>query len=141
MVNLVTEKSARWTRGSIAKQLQIHPETLRYYEVQRLIKKPLRSANNYRTYSEEDRQRLKFILAAKELGFSLKEIKELLNLSIDARANRAKVRVLAQKKSELINNKIDQLQKIKAVLDKLIKVCRTDRTTEHCPILKSISGG
>lgn len=127
------------TRGEIAKQLNIHPETLRYYEAQKLIKKPLRLVNNYRAYSEEDKQRIKFILAAKELGFSLQEIKELLDLSIDAHANREKVRLLAQKKSQLINNKIDQLQKIKQVLDGLIKTCRTDRTTEHCPILKSIS--
>lgn len=128
----------KWTRGYIAKKLKINLETLRYYEKQKLIKKPLRLLNNYRNYDDEDIMRLQFIIMAKELGFSLKEIKDLLNLSITEKSDRKKVRALVSSKSNIIENKIKQLTKIKVVLTELILLCHTNKTASHCPILKSL---
>ena len=126
------------TRGNVAKQLNINPETLRYYETLKLINKPIRLANNYRVYNEDDIARVKFILLAKELGFSLKETKELLNLSLTEKSDREKVRTLAQRKSQIINDKISQLIRIKTVLDDLISLCHTNKTASQCPILKCL---
>lgn len=124
------------TRGYIAKILKINPETIRYYESQKLIKKPIRLANNYRIYEENDIVRIKFILIAKNLGFSLKEIKDLLNLSLTEKSDREKIRSLAIKKSEIISEKLIQLTNIKKTLDELITLCYKQKSTVHCPILK-----
>ncbi len=126
------------TRGSIAKKLKINPETLRYYETQKLIKKPVRLANNYRVYEEDDITRIKFILMAKNLGFSLKEIKELLHLSVTEKSDREKVRLLAQHKSQIIDEKIIQLTKMKRTLDELVVLCHSHKTAPECPILKCL---
>jgi DNA-binding transcriptional MerR regulator len=138
MAHLVMVKPVYLTRGHVAKQLKLHPETLRYYETTKLIGKPARLSNNYRAYNNEDVNKLKFIITAKELGFSLKETKELLNLSIDEKSNREKVRAIATQKSKIINEKIEQLSAIKKILDKLIKTCRTNKTEDGCPILEAL---
>lgn len=131
-------KIIRLTRGNLAKQLHINSETLRYYELQKLIKKPERLENNYRVYDEDDIARIKFILMAKGLGFSLKEIKDLLKLSITEKSDRHKVRNLVSNKSSLINEKIAQLTKMKSVLDELTILCKSNKTASHCPILKCL---
>lgn len=75
---------------------------------------------------------------AKQLGFSLKEIKDLLNLSITTKSDCKKVRALVSNKSNLINEKITQLTKMKIVLDELILLCQSNETASHCPILKCL---
>ncbi|WP_050742507.1 MerR family transcriptional regulator [Deferribacter desulfuricans] len=69
-------------RGQLAKIVGVNLETIRYYEQIGLLK-PKRSKSNYRLFSEEDVTKLQFIKKSKELGFTLKEIKELLELSLD----------------------------------------------------------
>src|SRR5690349_532442 len=119
MAKHVIKQSPLNTRGYVAKLLAINPETLRFYEAQKLIKKPSRLANNYRIYDEDDLQRLRFILMAKKLGFTLKDIKELLSLSLANNSNRKKVRTISENKSKLIKEKISQLKQLKNTLDKL----------------------
>ena len=138
MGNRVMANPLKLTRSSLAKELKINSETLRYYEQRKLIKKPKRLENNYRVYDAEDRMQIKFILMAKQLGFSLKEIKELLSLSITQKSDRKKVRTLASQKAELIGDKILQLTKMKSILDNLILLCHGNETAVDCPILKSL---
>lgn len=138
MVNHVTKKPVLLTRGKLAKQLAIHPETIRFYETQKILKKPSRLINNYRIYDEEDVERIKFVLMAKELGFSIKEIKELLSLSVNEKTNRDKVRQLTENKINLIQEKIRQLNHIAEELSHLIKLCKTKKKTAICPILNSV---
>jgi DNA-binding transcriptional MerR regulator len=138
MEKFVMDKKTKMTRGSVAKKLKVNPETLRYYETQKLIKKPNRLENNYRIYDEEDMLRIKFIMMAKQLGFSLKEIKDLLSLSVTEKSDRNKVRILVSNKSNLIKEKIMQLTKMKKVLDELITLCKNNETASHCPILKTL---
>lgn len=133
-----TKATRQLTRGQVARELNINPETLRYYEVQKLIKKPVRLINNYRVYDENDIERLKFIVMAKKLGFSLKEIKELLNLALDVKGNREKVRTLAKQKSQILAEKITQLSNLKKILDKLIKTCQIHKASKACPILETL---
>lgn len=123
------------TRSAVAKQLDIHPETLRYYEQQHLIDKPARVANDYRVYNQSHIQQLRFILTAKRLGFSLKEIKELMALAVTKKSNRKKVRAMAQTKSTMIDEKISQLTQLKSALDQLIVLCRKSKGATRCPIL------
>lgn len=132
------DNSLRMTRGNIAKLININAETIRYYEEQKLIKKPQRLANNYRVYDEDDIKRIKFILMSKQLGFSLKEIKELLNLSITGKSDRKKVRNIVSNKLNLINEKIKQLSVMKSILNELFLLCQGTETATHCPILKSL---
>ena len=68
------------TIGDVAKQADVHSETLRYYERRGLVARPPRSVSNYRLYPEDTVRRVRFIKHAQAVGFSLKEIKELLSL-------------------------------------------------------------
>ncbi len=130
-------KALKMTRGNIAKALSLNAETLRFYEKAKLINQPMRSLNNYRLYTDEDVRRLKFILMAKQLGFTLKEIKELLGLSVNEKTNRSKVRTLSQQISDKLNVKIKQLTEMKKILDDLILLCKSKKMVA-CPILKAL---
>ncbi len=68
------------TIGDVAKRANVHIETLRYYERLGIVPKPPRTRSNYRLYPEDTVRRVRFVKHAQELGFSLKEIKELLSL-------------------------------------------------------------
>jgi MerR family transcriptional regulator, copper efflux regulator len=84
--------------GEVAKQAGVGVETVRFYEREGLLDEPDRRASGYRQYDEEAVAVLRFIRRAKELGFTLKEIKSLLNLRLDTSATRADVREQASEK-------------------------------------------
>ena len=128
----------RFSRGQVAKSTNLSIETIRFYEKQGLIKDPPRSPNGYRQYSQEDISRLKFIKRAKELGFSLKEITELLNLNQDAVKNRLEVQARAQAKLNEIEDKIADLKRIKQALAKLSSCCNQKTNLDNCPILEAL---
>ena len=86
-----------FTIGELARQANVHVETLRYYERRGLIPKPHRTVSNYRVYSFENLRRVKFIKQAQGLGFSLKEINKLLALRATPRARCADVRRYMQR--------------------------------------------
>jgi len=125
--------------GEIAKIVGVNVETLRYYEKIHLMPKPKRLKSGYRYYNQMDIKRLIFIKRAKELGFTLKEIRELLNLKISSSSTCGDVRHLAERKLKDIEEKIKDLRKIRSVLLKLIKQCvREQYSLEECPILEVI---
>ncbi|OQY69549.1 MAG: zinc-responsive transcriptional regulator [Ignavibacteriales bacterium UTCHB2] len=125
--------------GEIAKMVDMNVETLRYYEKIKLMPKPKRKESRYRLYDDNDLRRLKFIKRAKELGFTLKEIKELLNLKIESTATCGDVKHLAEHKLNDIEERIKDLKNIKSVLVKLINQCVCEEvSTEECPILEVI---
>src|SRR2546422_10160215 len=98
------------TIGDVAKQADVHSETLRYYERRGLVARPPRSVSNYRLYPEDTVRRVRFIKHAQDLGFSLKEIKELLSLRAAPKARCADVRVRALTKINDIEERIRALQ-------------------------------
>ena len=112
------------TRGKLAKQTGCNLETIRYYEKIGLIHKPRRSAAGYRDYDEEHVRLLHFIQRAKLLGFSVDQIRELMELS-DERAGhtRAEVKALTQSHIEQIGERIDDLQKIMKRLTQISSYC------------------
>lgn len=125
--------------GQIAKDVGINVETVRYYEKLKLLPKPKRKESRYRIYDEMDLKRLLFIKRAKELGFSLKEIKELFGLRIDSEAKCGDVKHLAEHKLKDIEERLRDLKNIKNVLVKLINQCVCEEvSTNECPILEVI---
>ena len=123
--------------GQVAKQSNVSVETIRYYEKEGLIEEPERKESGYRQYKGEAIARLSFILQAKELGFSLKEIGELLSIKSDAKCSA--VKQLAQEKLGDIESKIKMLQRMRKSLKKLINVCPGQAPISDCPILEAIS--
>ena len=124
--------------GQVAKQAGISVETIRYYEKQGLLDKPERKESGYRQYSCEIIVRLSFILQAKELGFSLKEIGELLSLKSGVNAACGDVKKMALEKLCEIENKMKMLQRMRKSLKKLIDVCPGKAPINDCPILDAL---
>lgn len=126
------------TAGKLAKAALVNVETLRYYERRGLLPEPPRKDSGYRVYPDTAVERLHFIKGAQALGFTLEEIRDLLNLRVDEHAHRADVRRRAQEKVEHIERKILALQAMRDALGDLIEQCHGDGPTADCPILEAI---
>lgn len=124
--------------GEVARRAGIGVETVRFYERQGLITDPARSPAGYRQYDEETVARLLFIRQAKELGFTLNEIKELLSLRLDPTSSCADVKGRAEAKIADVEEKIRTLQRIKKALMRLTEACSGDGPIDKCPILAAI---
>lgn len=124
--------------GQVAKLSGLSVETIRYYEKEGLIEQPERKESGYRQYNGEIIDRLSFILQAKELGFSLKEISELLSIKSDANTVCSDVKQLAQEKLTHIESKLKMLQRMQKSLKKLIDVCPGKAPINDCPILEAL---
>ena len=126
------------TIGQLAKNAEVNIETVRYYERRGLIPKPPRPRSGYRQYSHDIVIRIQFIKRGKELGFSLKEISELLSLRIDSDTTCSDVKKLAEIKIADVEEKIRVLQSIKKALTKLVALCSGQGPTGVCPILEAL---
>lgn len=124
--------------GEIAKKAQVNIQTLRYYEKRGIIKPSEVKNSGYRFYTEEALKSILFIKHAKELGFSLDQIKELLDLRIPSKSRCQKVRTRALEKLNDVQEKIEMLKKIKGTLKTLIKDCESNKTSSNCPIIESM---
>jgi MerR family mercuric resistance operon transcriptional regulator len=116
----------------------VNLETVRYYERRGLLPKPPRSASGYRLFPVEATQRLRFIQRAKELGFSLKEIGELLALRISPTTTSAGIRAKAEAKIADIKGRIRTLESMEEALRRLTKSCTGCGPIAECPILESL---
>lgn len=123
--------------GQLAEQAGVHVETIRYYQRMGLLSKPSRVRGSVRRYGEGDLNRLRFIKRAQSLGFSLDEVKLLLELSVGEHCR--ETRLVADQKKRLVEGKIADLQAIQAALDKLVRACGTGRKGRGCPIIESLS--
>ena len=124
--------------GQVADRAGIGVETVRFYERQGLIQEPPRSGAGYREYPEATVSRIRFIKRAKELGFTLKEIKELLSLQLDPTTTCADVKSRAEAKIADIQARIRSLRRMKKALVKLTAVCSGCGTSSECPILEAL---
>ena len=123
------------TRGELAKKCGVHIETLRYYETKKILDPPKRSESGYRLYTREDAVKISFIKNAQKLGFTLKEISDLLKLRLYKEKSCDKAMEKAQEKLVDIEKKIKTLNIIKKALKELIKQCEESIPTTDCPIL------
>jgi MerR family transcriptional regulator, mercuric resistance operon regulatory protein len=121
------------TIGGLASAVGVGVETVRFYQRRGLLATPSRAAG-IRRYGSDDLRRLRFIKQAQTAGFTLEEIKELLDL--DASEDRSRVRALAMSRIEALNARIKDLQKARNALRQLANECG-DGSTGPCPILSS----
>lgn len=129
------------TIGKIAGLAGVGVETVRFYEREGLIEQPPRKESGYRHYPYETISRILFVKKAKSLGFSLKEIKELLALQTDPKVTCDDIRKRAEDKIADIETKIRVLESMKSVLHDLITSCRRGVAVNECVILKALGGG
>lgn len=113
-------------------------ETIRFYERQKLLPEPPRTGAGYRLFPSDSIQRVRFIRRAQTLGFTLKEIKDLLALSVTRRTDCEMVRERAETKIVEIEGKIKALEAMKAALKELSAQCNRRGPTARCPILECL---
>ncbi len=128
------------TIGKLAKRAGVSTDTVRFYERCGLLQPPARSASNYRLYPEKEVRRLKFIVRAKNLGFTLNEIKDLLTLRGDPNATKGQVKALAEAKIADLKERIAEMQRILATLIRITETCNGEGPTDDCPILAAMDG-
>ena len=114
----------------------VNVETIRYYQRIGLIQEPEKPLSGFRVYPDATIDRIHFIQRAQLLGFSLAEIKHLLELE-DGDCDQT--RELAEQKLALINHKIEDLQTIASVLKKHIRTCKTNTDSQVCPLITSLA--
>ncbi len=125
-------------RGQLAKEAGVNIETLRYYERRRLIPDPPRTDSGYRQYTRDDITRIMFIKHAQNIGFTLEEVSELLDLRVDRDTACDEVRIRTEVKIVEIEGKIRALEKMKEVLSTMVVACNENNLTGECPILDAL---
>lgn len=128
-----------FTVGQLARMAKVNVETVRYYERRGLIPETARSESGYRRYSQNVVTRIKFVKRAKELGFSLNEISELLSLQTGPDADCGDVKKRSEVKLADIEAKIRDLEKMRDVLSELVATCAGRGPTSECPILRALA--
>jgi MerR family copper efflux transcriptional regulator len=126
--------------GRLAELGGVSIDTVRYYEREGLLPEPSRRASGYREYSESDVERLRFVRRAKEVGFTLTEIAELLSLTADRHSDMKGVKHKAEERLDQVEAKIAELQRVKRGLEKLIAACPGHGELDGCPIVAALSG-
>lgn len=124
------------TIGFLAKAAEVNIETVRYYQRIGLITEPQKPAQGYRIYPDNTLTIIRFIKRAQQLGFSLKEIADLLKLG-DGRC--ADVQQRAEQKREQIDNQIKDLKKLRTTLTALIGSCKKNPKLSHCTIVETLT--
>jgi len=130
------ENSASMTIGTVARQAGVNLQTVRYYQRRGLIVQPPKPLSGYRRYDSDAVKRIRFIKRAQELGFSLAEIGELLELGDGSCDD---VRRVAEDQRALVARRIADLAAIQDTLDVLIERCRHERHPGHCPLIETLS--
>ncbi len=128
--------------GELAELTATNNETLRFYESKGLLPEPKRSPAGYRLYSSAAVQQVRFILRAKDMGFSLREIGELLSLNVEKEsATCGEVKSLAEQKLEVIQKKLDELHRMQAALRQITDACCGGaESATQCTILNALEG-
>ncbi|MBI3568106.1 MAG: MerR family transcriptional regulator [Gemmatimonadetes bacterium] len=126
------------TIGQVADAAEVNVQTIRYYERRGLVAAANRTEAGYRQFGDDAVTRLRFIRHAQDLGFSLKEIKELLALRVRNHSECGRVEAKAREKIELVARRIRDLRRIKRTLERLAASCASRRATDECPILEAL---
>jgi MerR family mercuric resistance operon transcriptional regulator len=124
------------TIGKLAQLADINIETVRYYERIGMIEQPVKPFSGYRQYDLSLVNTLKFIKRSQQLGFTLTEIKDLLDLG---NGRCSDVKFIAQEKRDKIQEQLNDLLSMKAELDKLIKNCDDTENTSQCAIIEILA--
>jgi len=121
--------------GALSKRSGVNIETIRYYERVKMLPAPPRTASGRRVYGTMDLRILVFVRRARELGFTLEEIRALLRLGGPEKATCREVRAIAARHLEDIRAKLSDLKKLERLLSKTVARC-SGRTAPECPVLE-----
>jgi Hg(II)-responsive transcriptional regulator len=124
--------------GEVASRARVNIQTLRYYERRGLLEAPGRTGSGYREYPSETVRLIRFIKRAQELGFTLKEIEELIALRDAKGRRRSEVRTLAEGKMRDIDKKLAQLQAMRSALYSMVESCACRDGRPTCPIIEAL---
>lgn len=127
--------------GELANRVGVNIQTVRYYERRGLLPEPERTESGYREYDEHDIHRMEFILRAKDLGFTLTEIRELMELRVDPGRTAEDVRARALEKIADTEAKIRDLEEIRGGLQRLVGLCEAHGPVEECALMHTITAG
>jgi len=131
-----------FTIGKVAERAQVSADSIRFYEREGLFHPAQKTASGYRLFTEDAIRRLGFIKHAQQCGFSLAEIRELLDLRSDEQSCCDDVYRLAIEKKLQLETKIKALNAMSRALSGLIEVCsRDEKSLEECPILGALEAG
>ena len=129
--------------GELAKLADVTPDTIRFYEKQQMMDHEVRTEGGFRLYSENDLQRLKFIRYARQLGFTLESIRELLSIRIDPEHHTCQEsKGIVQARLKEVEAKIHELVLMKTSLQRLNDTCcGTAHSSVYCSILEALEQG
>lgn len=128
------------TTGQLAQQSGVNVETIRFYERRGLLPEPPRQASGYRRFPEASVQLIRFIKRAQRLGFTLREVRELLELRIRSRRNCSTVMRRTKQKLADVRSKIDDLREMEQALAQLLSDCVGEGPISCCAILQYLGG-
>ena len=126
--------------GALAAAASVNVQTIRYYERRGLIPEADRTPGGYRQFTEESVARIRFIKRAQDLGFSLREVADLLSLRVRRDTACADVEEKTTIKLSLVDQKMRELEAIKSALENLVEACRANTVTGDCPIIETLEG-
>lgn len=133
-----SRNSTFFTIGEAAAESGISAKMIRHYEQVGLLKEAARTDAGYRLYSQRDLHVLQFIRHSRDLGFSIRQIQELLGLWLDSARPSREVKKLAQTHLNALDAKIRELNQMKAELERLVSCCKGDSRPD-CPILDGLA--
>lgn len=126
--------------GELARKAHVPIDTVRYYERNGLLPEPMRRESGYRDYADADLARLRFVLRAKALGFTLAEVRELAALLHERGRDAGDVRTLAQARLAQIEDKLAELARLRDALRTVIDACPGEGPLDACPIRAAMVG-
>ena len=124
--------------SELAERAAVNPQTLRYYERRGLLAMPTRSPSGYRAYPNDAVRRVRFIRRAQHIGFSLAEVRTLLDLADGGSDSCDRVRAVAEEKLADLRRRITYLQALHDGLSRLVATCERPRAQRECPILQEL---
>ena len=125
------------TIGRLARAATVNVETVRYYQMRKLLPIPTRGQGAFRQYPVALVERIRFIRRAQELGFSLEEIRELLRLHDGT--DRVSIRNIVAIRLEQVESKLNDLSRMRAALSGLIDACQHAGSSDPCPIIQALT--
>ena len=131
--------NTKLTIGKVAAAAEVHVETIRFYQRRGILAEPLKKLGGLRYYDETTVERVRFVKRAQTLGFTLDEVVALLVLQKSNAC--AKTRDAAEKKLQLVENRIRDLEQMRTTLKTLIGQCNEGATDVCCPIIESLAQG
>ncbi|MCH9736779.1 MAG: MerR family transcriptional regulator [Actinomycetia bacterium] len=124
--------------SEVAAQAQVNTQTLRYYERRGLLPKPERTQSGYRVYTPSAVRVVRFVKRAQQLGFTLDDIEDLLQLAEGGPESCQEARTMARQRISDLQLRINELAVMRDALARLIDTCDQPRTERDCPILHDI---